>query len=359
MEYNNRLFNELKSIEESLEDRYTSSQLIQILDKLINRAIKPVVRDSPVYEEFAATLLSWYSSSSRRKISRSNRDHTIQSLALSFSVEGMARYKVVRDIELERNLLFFLVTLYLERAKEFLWLEQQLGNIPISKSRRRQKILNQLELRGRTLGTNVGPNYFECLAWLTQASLLRNKIIEKYTRHALNRANSYYKTAYSGLSDRVDLSDLVQNFLLGVNKAISKFDPKKGALTSYINNWLRDAQTSSGFEHEFGIAYQFPPTMRRSYLKPINVYTSIDLHNDSSTNDDEDRKEALVVDKILVDSDTPQTVNELNSTVHLVRKLCRHADPLGLARLQLGIEEELDKNELQQLTQVAAMNDSS
>jgi hypothetical protein len=171
--------------------------------------------------------------------------------------------------------------------------------------------------------------------------------MEKYTRHALNKADSYYRTVYKGMADRVDLSDLVQNFILGVNKALSKFDSRKGALTSYINNWLRDAQTSSGFEHEFGVAYQFPSTMRRFYQKPIHVYTSIDLHKDEA--DDQQDEQAYTINKVLVDADTPHTVNEEQDMLHSIRRLCRHADPSGLARLTLGIEEELNKEELQEL----------
>jgi len=347
VEYNNRLFNELKAVEETLEERYTSSQLIGTLDDMLYRSIRVIVRTSTVMDEFVSTLLSWYSSMSRRKITRFNKADTLLMLAQYLISDYKGKMRLLRKLGIERNLLFYAVNLYVSTAEKYAKLEYKLT---VTKSTRRRNLIRvELDQLARSIGASdtLGYHFYEVKAWADQSAAFRNQILEKYVRHALNRANVYYRSNKE-LADRTDLSDLIQNFLIGVNKAISKFDSEKGALTPYINHWLRDAQVSSNFEHEWGVAYAMPSSAKRHLTrkgKSVNVYVSIDKHTRDSGDDDAPSGESKIA-RVLADTQSPDKVNEQMSEIERIRLLAKYADPIGLARMKLGIEEVLTHREL-------------
>ena len=159
--------------------------------------------------------------------------------------------------------------------------------------------------------------------------------MEKYIRHTAMKANSHYRTE----TTRFDLNDVSQNFMLSLNKAINKFDQTKGTITTYVNHWLRDAKNPGpNFTHEYGMAYNIPVAMRRAMATNKGVFTA---NIAVSLDDEEDHIHSLSCPSL-----NPEQAAEANDSATRVRILAKRADPTGLARIKLGIEEVLNPYEL-------------
>jgi len=141
-------------------------------------------------------------------------------------------------------------------------------------------------------------------------------------RHIVNRVAYYRKQNSTALSHH-EVEDLTHNYVVYALKAIDKFDSSKGTLTSYINNWLRYAETSPRYDHISGYVFRLPQDQK---LKIVNnesdannfpVYIEDDEYLSTSVEEDVENMEALKI-------------------------LAKIADPKGFARMALNIEEVID-----------------
>ena len=108
--------------------------------------------------------------------------------------------------------------------------------------------------------------------WGKRIYAFRNMIVEKYIRLARVEANK----AHAGTGLQVSKDDLTRDLILSIFKAINKYDPQKGTLTSYIKWWFMDAKTNQS-HHEEGVAYVIPSQSRAKLLEQgvINIYEPI------------------------------------------------------------------------------------
>jgi hypothetical protein len=63
--------------------------------------------------------------------------------------------------------------------------------------------------------------------------------MEKYHRLALNNAQLTYKD----YNHYVPLDDVVQIYLMVLNRSIDRCDPRLGVLTTFITNWFKSARS--------------------------------------------------------------------------------------------------------------------
>lgn len=342
--YNSTSINVIKAVSESLHDRYSSSQLINVLDDLLGNALDDIVRNTSYLDSMIASCLTWYSGNSRRKISSLPKQRVMYLLAIYPILSSpQQKIRVLRLLRLERNIRFFFLESFLRHADEYRVLE-----IRAAKTKdmvERSAILNQmLRIRGVTR-SNDNLSLVGCRVryWHSNAVKFRNQIMEKYMRHTVMRATSYFKSLDN--NDRVDLSELVQNFQLALNKAINKYDQRRGTLTSCINHWLRNAQSLSGnMSHEYGIAYSVPASVKRRLAcgtsnSPVNIF--VPIHGESEAHE------------VATDDLSPEEVAERDSDIQRVRHLAKLVDPLGVGRIRLGIEELLSEQEIRALEQAS------
>jgi DNA-directed RNA polymerase specialized sigma24 family protein len=164
--------------------------------------------------------------------------------------------------------------------------------------------------------------------WSKLALQMRDMIVGKYTKFALNRASLHYRNQGA----KIDFEDLVQNFMAAAYKAVDKFNPERGTLTNYITNWMMDARSRS--DHEYGTAYDIPRSKKAQIARhednTVNISTSLDA--------DSVREVASGYD---VEEDFIQ-----KSEVAMVRRVAKLADPTGIARFMLEIEECLSPAEV-------------
>lgn len=338
--YDSPIFTNLKTVNETLSTRYNSNQLMKVLDDLLNRAIEPIVKATDLVDHFFVSCLSWYSANSRRRISCLSKGKIMQMLSVFPLLEEKGKLRMLKRIKLERNIRFKIIKVFLVLAKEYQALEiQELKTLClVKKSRLRERMLAIQESIGGS--DNISSVAYAVDFWYKKALEFRNQIQEKYMRLAAVTANGYYRSC----PERFDLNDMAQNFQTAVLKAINKFDPSKGTLSICVQGWLRSAQSpSSNFTHEYGIAYSVPPSVKRSLAKggashPVNISSSMEL------------KEVQSLDS----GSTPEDHAERESDVLRVRRIAKTADPLGLARLRLGIGELLSSDEQRLLNSARA-----
>jgi hypothetical protein len=169
--------------------------------------------------------------------------------------------------------------------------------------------------------------------------------------------SKYYKFLWSLVKKRVyastrhfDENDLYQNYISATLKAFDRYDPGKGALTSYIKLWIQNKNSSAEENPEYGIAYELPASQLQRVLKKdsdIYVHTednfSVSLEGLLAAGE-------LSETTLGVDSYSPEKIREEEDKNSLLLILAKHADPLGVARLSLGIQEFIDQDTLKEMT---------
>ena len=74
--------------------------------------------------------------------------------------------------------------------------------------------------------------------WFEKAQDFKSKIMQKYVRMTLLRAQK----AYTECNYEVDLDDVTQIYLQIMSKAIDRCDSRFGVLTTFIQSWLKSAK---------------------------------------------------------------------------------------------------------------------
>lgn len=294
------VFDSLKGVKESIGDNYTSSQLLGSLDILIFNAIDAIIEHTDWLDLVVGRILLWYGDNKKRKLSPIPKEDFMEMCFLYLCSDAKGKMQIIRQMEMERNV-------WLSSCKLFCM-------HPVD-----EDPLNPLRVfyKERS-GKDLWVAHRDVAYWSGKAFEMKSKIMEKYLRYTLTMANSYYKNSNTS----VDLDDLIQNFTLAVSKAIDKCSVNHGTLTSYIQQWMRSAQNSSASGHEYGIAYSVPQASRKQFLegRSPNIYVPIDA------------------EEVLAVAHEDNSL-ETDSEIAHIRLLAKHADPLGLARMQLGIQE--------------------
>jgi len=99
----------------------------------------------------------------------------------------------------------------------------------------------------------------------------RERLIHSYARFALKQAN--YDSKTTGL--QVSMDDLLMNYLSAVGKAVDKYDPSKGALASFVQNWVAAHRTD--MTNEVGVAYYIPKGYKSKIADTGEANNSVEL----------------------------------------------------------------------------------
>jgi hypothetical protein len=322
-----RSLDTLKTVKERLDHNYTSYQLLTVLDKLLWKALWPIVCNTEFIDRVLANVLGWSSSNPRRKLSSLPKERfTTYVVAYLAADDPRTKFRVLKRMRLERNILFHVLDRFNRLCDSYPRTTTPPPSI-INSVRATQP--NRLWFASR-----------ESCYWHQQASDFKSMIVEKYMRFVMMEAQSFYQQQRQHNPHLTfDLDDIAQNFILTVSKAIDKCDAQQGTLTSYIQNWIKDAKGNPSLRGEYGIAYTIPASQRRSIAlsekdKTVNISISLaceDLNELESVSNTEQEYER----------------QQLTDTIRL---LAKRADPLGISRMFLGVQEILDPNELHQFT---------
>jgi len=325
MAYDSSIVSSLKTVKEQIQGNYTSSQLLQVLDRLLEQAIVPIIENTTFMDRIVSVIIGWYTDNPCRKISSIGREKTFSLLFLYLAAKTVrAKKRILRQLRLERNILISTITLFLEHVRPYR--DLMIRKIKTKDPFRRASLQQNLDDIEKQVGavSEVYPMCETVTYWLAEAMRFKNMILEKYMRHIVNRAHAFQSQSGS----RVDIEDLIQNFVLAASKAIDKADAGQGTLTTYINHWLKNASHNSINGHEYGVAYVIPQSVKSKIARGESHDFNLALALDDKS----------LAPQLMVD---PEIGMEQRMEQDLIRRLAKAADPEGFARIALSIPEVL------------------
>lgn len=318
----------LKATEEKIKYNYSSSQYVEVLDRMLFNALTPILQSSGFADYYVSGIVHHYMENGRRKISNANKYKFLSRSMLFLAVDNSQKPKVYKSLRLERNMTNIIIKRFLELVRPYKMLKMSTLSGEVS-----QATLTKMSDIERSIYYIGRVDLCAVLAtveyWHKQYCEFKNDILAKYHRMVTTQAQNYY----SNNNSNIELSDLIQNYIMYASKAIDKFDHRQGALTTYIMHWLNHARNITA-SNENGTAFILPPNKRRE-CKVNNV--SVPLEDDDVQN---------------LEINTFEDVERESQNEH-VRRLARVADPTGLARLSLGIQECLTQAEITNMRRYA------
>lgn len=299
----NLLMAELKKVDETIKENYSSSQLMEVWDKLLYNALEPIVMFTNVVQNILADVLHFLMDNHKRKISAIPRDEVLTLIFLFFAEPSHKKLGILKAMRLERNLLKLIIETFLTATQNY---SKLLLNAQNNNSARLRKKISTIEnaislSKDADLFCKINTVNF----WFSEAMKFKSMILEKYYRMLVTDAQNLYALNL----DKLSLDDVIQNYFVFASKALDKYDSNEGTLTSYIKTWLHHAKKVSLQVSEQAQFEQLSDTM-------------ID--------------DALDTTEFNLDSLAEQKK---------VQQLAKIVDPTGLGRISLGISEYLTEAE--------------
>ena len=308
------VFASLKNITEQLSTNLTTSQYLQALDLYLQNATTPVVIGTRFFDAFLSRLVGWQEKNFRRKVSFSNR-RLVPSKVINFLMQPTAEGRVaaLAEIKLDRGVIVEALGVFYEKLELYM----KACNCELSKPNGfgvdlsyclfiKTKI--ESEMLARLPLTSV---LAESKFWLDRSVAFKQLILEKYTRLCINSAKADYVYYFK---HSVALDDIIHWYWIAASRAIDKCDSGQGALTSHIQNWFKTARSRV-------------TTQRDQRVNVLNI-EALDLNS-------EEFRSSVDVQPTASDEE------DRNQRLYDIRYLARLADPIGVARAYLGIEELL------------------
>lgn len=308
----------LKKVDESIKDNYSSAQYMEVWDTLLYNAVEPILRCSNIADIILADVLHFYTDNHRRKISILSKEELLTGFFLFLVAPAQHKLARLKDLRLERSIIKFIVENFLYKTDLYIRL---MVNHCQKQKPRTEKLIKSIE---NSVGLAKDEDLF-CIIqtvkfWDEQAGIFKSQLLEKYYRLIVVEAQAFYASNNS----KLELNDLIQNFVLYTSKALDKYDSTQGTLTSYIKDWFKHAKGITTV-NESGTAFILPSNKRTEIE---NVAVSLDNEEVLQIED-----ESSIIDLDSLD---------IQKRVQLLAKI---ADPLGLGRLSLGISEIFTKEE--------------
>lgn len=310
-----------------------------VLDDLIYNALKPIVLNSEVFDEQMTYVLSKAGHNNKRKHSALDRDKFI-SIMVRYHIEENRekKFEALQKAKIERMFLFSFLTNWMDAVKDYTSIYSEY----VAAKGKNKEDLDKRLLAIEQVVSIGRDKLFQTILTVefckTQAEDFRNAIVAKYLKHAWKEAKKFVDM---NKSRSFSFDDIYQNFISAVSHAIDRYDCSKGALTSYINFWILRERTADTFQFENGLAYSVPQGIKTQMAKgkygDQNFSVSIHLQTeDGGTLSD------VIPDSAL----TPEQSYVAQQDLDDIRRLAKYADPKGLGRLYLDIDEYFSQKEL-------------
>lgn len=291
-------FQHLKGVRERLRLNYSSAQYAEVMDVLLMRAIEPMARQTRVLDQLLPGVAAWASHNPSRKISSVLDKHELLHLLCLYPLApARSKARMLTNMRLERSILAYALDLFLGACDSLPghWPDMHPPELAVAVGWR-------LSGDDQRDCTSLWALWSEVRYWYDLYLDFRGQVAEKFTRLALMRAR---ETAM--ILDHPSLDDVIQQYLMAIQRALDKFDPALGSLASYIGQWFLDART----------------TCRRDLGAPT---VSLDQLMD----------DGLELGGVSADVMTTIITKQ---EIERVRQIARVVDPIGFGRLALELDE--------------------
>lgn len=316
----------------SADKNMTGEQIQQIMDMFLYKALEPLILFTNVFDPQIEYLLVLIATNRKRKLSSLDRGVVVEKLAAYLSVsDRRQKFDFIREARLERYFIHRFINQFLTDNMDYV---EKYKNFLTDPSREQQV---ELDTIATTVGRCSRADLYKTLkitsAYLKRFYSYRNTVIGHYIKNSNKLAKAHVTNSHSNSSYK----DLVQSILKSIITALDKYDSRKGALTSYIQTWAKNATTTTK-EHEYGIAYTIPQTQRKKLFEGKSTDVNYGVSMDALYSD-EDEDGSMALHSILTPSIPLDTNIEHDEGLRLVQKLAKKVDPLGIARLSMEIGE--------------------
>lgn len=334
-----------KAADGDLTSNLTGGQIQEVLDFLIYESLAPLVKTSDIFDVQIVYLLGLTARNRKRKLSALPREDFMTSLCHCLITDDREKkIHILTNSKIERGFVYNFVVKFLKETEDYVTLYQK---FLFAKGTERM----MMDMRLRAIENNVGNSRNRLFStihtsqdYLELAYEFRNSIVSNYVKLAYKQAKAFCKMKGANF----DFQDVYHNFLTAITKAVDKYDCTKGALTSYINYWVLNAQTCSNTDHghEYGVAYSIPQMQRKQMAQgnstgDVNFSVSLDKLVSSESEDGNASLQDYIVGDVGADIKLEQ-----QQEMDAVRYLAKCADIRSLARLYLDIDEIFSKKEL-------------
>ncbi len=337
-----------------LTHNLTGGQIQEVLDFLIYSSLTPLVRSSDVFDVQIVYLLASTARNRKRKLSALPRDEFITSLCQCLIADDREKkMHILTNSKIERGFVYNFVVNFLKETKGYNDLYRKFlfakGNNKVVLDMRLKAIEQNVgsTRNGLFSAINIAQDYLEL------AYEFRNAIVSNYVRMAYKQAKNFVNMK----GPNFHFQDVYQNFLTSITKAVDKYDCSKGALTSYINYWILNAQTCKNSDHgfEYGIAYSIPQLQRKQMAQGKgdgDVNFSVSLDSLARPGEEGGNSE---LQEYIEGSPGVDVAIEQEQELNTVRYLAKCADINSIARLYLDVDEVFSKKEYRKM--VATMKE--
>jgi len=293
-------------------------------------------------EPHAVQLLGWVTDNRRKKISSLSRQKQLRLLFYAiYMSDRTSQYKVFCRLRLDRSYIRGIAVKFLEEVAEYPRLyEAFIRNKATDAEMFR---MSEIESRSNCDRSILNPLIQNLRSLLDLNQEFRDQIMKKYYKFIFTLVRKNMRATSRQLDDQ----DLMQNYISATLKALDRYDSKKGALTSYIRYWILNNQQSAEESPEYGIAYDIPSTQR---LAKANG--SSDCGEDNfSVSLDELMEEEGDSKHFGAETHAPDKMNEGMHAYLAILSLSKAADPVGVGRLSLRIEEYFEVETVEKMRQ--------
>lgn len=298
------LFNNLKNHKDSIEGNLTSSQYLETLDSYINKAFQAMLRHTRHVEICIAGLIGWQEHNYRRRVSLLTKKE-FTSRAITWLIQTPEyKEREIANLKLDRGVAILVCNGFIDQCRPY----TEIGRKSILSDKNDLRIVYDTETRLLKKGGNLSHAVATATHQSDLAMKYRGDVLTKYFRLAIMAAQRDYVNFFNC---RINLDDMIADYLLAAERAIDKCDYERGALTSHIQNWFYTARTHCQKTYDSG------------------------------------KEDSLPDDVEIPETDRPSTEENLiaRESEATIRFLAKIADPTGVGRKILGIEEYLTVSE--------------
>lgn len=323
-----------------LDKNLTGEQIQQVLDLFLYKTLEPIILNSDIFDAQVSYILALVSANRKRKPSSLDRERIIELLCSYLVSDDRAeKFRLLREARLERSFLHVYARRFLDRFGEYM---KTYHDMMVAPDKSRILLKGRLDYAAHEAGCSHRQGLFRILsispAYLQRFYECRSLVLDHYLKMSSRQAKTYIRNNGSNF----DFHDVRQSILKSVLLAIDKYDSNKGALTSYINWWVLNAQTCGTSEHEYGIAYTIPQTHRKKIAEKQSGFINYSVSIDDVLSDESDGR---TLHSVLGDDSNVADDFEQVEESKLVMYLAKFADVRGCARLVLDIGEYFTDSE--------------
>lgn len=326
----------------------TGEQIQQILDMFLYKALEPIIKRSRAFDNQIVYILGLITRNRKRKLSSIPREEAIaflsKALITSFPEEKLTYFRAAR---IERNFIHMFVQHYLKHCEGY---EEEYQKYLTAKGIQRKYKAKRLDVIAEQLKTDRRSLYVICInsrKAIDAFYAYRMSVLNQYVKHAGSQAKSFMQ---ANQKHNYDFHDFRQSILKSILVGIDKYDSSKGALTSYINWWILNAQTCNVSDYEYGIAYTVPQGHKRKIANKESSDINYSVSLDTLLTKDEE-EEGNLHSMISDGTDVLEDIHKEQQSKK-IQYLVKCLDKSGIVRLSMDIGEFFSKKEFRRMRSI-------